>query len=158
MKKIILCFLFCTLCLSMAQPPYFIEVQRACKETGVPVYIVMGVIIAESEGSAKAVSPRRPDGHRDEGIMQLNSKYLFYFTWRFNRGQSIDPFSPKDAIPVGVRILACNYRYYGNWVEALAAYRQGIYGVYKNGVTHASFHYIETVFKKGAPYKTGADS
>jgi len=85
--------------------------------------------------------------------MQLNSKYLQYFAWKFNNNRKIDPFSVSSCIPVGARILKFNFDYYENWIEALAAYRQGISGVQKDGVTHESFHYIENVLSMGMPYR-----
>lgn len=154
MKRILLCFFF-LLCCSFAFPQeeYISIVEKASKETGVPLSILMGVILTESDGVFSCVSPYRADGHRDEGIMQLNSKYLSYFSWKFNKGVKVDPLSPSSAIPVGARILAHNYKFFGSWVEALAAYRQGITGVLKHSVTHASFLYIDSVFTRGAPYE-----
>jgi soluble lytic murein transglycosylase-like protein len=146
-------FLFLSVSLFAATPSYLPIVEKASRETGVPVHIIMGVILSESSGDPGCVSPYRLDGHRDEGIMQLNSKYLDYFSWKFNRGVKVHPFSPSSSIPVGARILAFNFRYYENWVEALAAYRQGIGGVNKNSVTHASFCYIDNVFRYGMKYK-----
>jgi soluble lytic murein transglycosylase-like protein len=147
--------LFLSLCFGLhaKQFAYLVEVQTACSFSKVPVHIVMGVILVESEGTALCASAYRKDGFRDEGIMQLNSKYLKEFATWYNRGKPINPFAPKEAIPVGVKILAYNYSVYGNWIEALAAYKQGVYGVQKNGVTHDSFHYIESVFSKGAMYR-----
>lgn len=146
-------FLFLSAGLFAATPSYLPIVEKASRETGVPVHIIMGVIITESNGDPSCASARRADGHRDEGIMQLNSKYLDYFSWKFNRGVAVLPFAPASSIPVGARILAFNFRYYGNWVEALAAYRQGIGGVQKNSVTHASFCYIDHVFEYGMKYR-----
>jgi soluble lytic murein transglycosylase-like protein len=146
-------FLFLVFRLFAKQPLYYEEVQKASIASGVPAYIVMGLILTESEGCVLAASPYRKDGFRDEGIMQLNSKYLSYFAKTFNGDKVINPFSIKEAISVGVKILAYNFSVYGNWVEALAAYKQGVYGVQRNGVTHDSFHYVESVFVKGAPYR-----
>jgi soluble lytic murein transglycosylase-like protein len=120
-------------------------IEQACKETKVPEYILKGLIYAESDGYPQAVSKRREDGHRDVGIVQLNSKYLGYFTWKFNKGKKVDPYDPSVAIPVAARILAYNYKYFGNWMHALAAYRQGITGVKRNGIIPSSLLYAEKI-------------
>jgi soluble lytic murein transglycosylase-like protein len=120
-------------------------IEQACKETKVPTYILKGLIYAESDGVVKAVSYHKKDPYRDEGIVQLNSRYLSYFRWRFNKGVKIDPYDPIEAIPIAARILAFNYKYFGNWTQALAAYRQGITGVKRNGVTSESLLYVDKI-------------
>lgn len=124
-------------------------IELASKKAKVNPGIVAGVLMAESEGKADAVSKYRPDGYRDEGIAQLNNRYLKYFAWKYNNSVKVDPFSPKSAIPVAAQILANNYKLLGNWIEAIAAYRQGVYGVLSNGVTHESSIYVEKVLKYG---------
>lgn len=137
-------FLLCT-AFACGQGQYTQIMEKACKETGVPYYILYGVLENESNWNLACVSPRRSDGFRDEGIAQINSKYLLYFKWKFNKDKEIDPFSPESAIPVAARILAYNYKYFGTWAEAIAAYRQGVTGVRKKGITHSSAIYVDKV-------------
>lgn len=117
-------------------------IKKSCKEEGIPTFVLAGLLWAESEGNPNSISGKRADGSRDEGIAQLNSKYLDYFSWKFNKGKKINPFDPSVAIPVAARILKHNYAHFGNWYEAIAAYRQGIKGVEKDGITHHSVKYL----------------
>ena len=124
-------------------------IMKASREAKIPASLLAGLLYAESEGVASCTSERRADGYRDEGIAQLNSRYLPYFAWKFNKGKKVDPYSPAQAIPVAARILKFNYAYFGDWVEAIAAYRQGITGILNNGVTHISALYVDKVLQKG---------
>lgn len=146
--KLLFIFL-CSILFSQGVKEEYRTILLASIETDVPDYLIVGLIYAESRNNPKCVSAYRADGSRDEGIVQLNSKYLDYFKWKFNKNQKIDPFNPESAIPVCARILAYNYKIFGNWIEALAAYRQGVQGVKKNGIDSKSYKYIDSVFSYG---------
>jgi soluble lytic murein transglycosylase-like protein len=122
-------------------------INKVCKEEGIPSFILTGLIWVESKGDPLCVSSRRANGGRDEGIAQLNSTYLSYFTWFYNKNVPIDPFNPASAIPIAARILKHNKIHFENWPEAIAAYRQGITGVEKNGITHISALYVARIYE-----------
>ena len=53
-KLLVLIYLLCLFRPVMAQPSYITIVEKASLETGVPAYIIMGVILAESSGNPPA--------------------------------------------------------------------------------------------------------
>lgn len=89
-------------------------IEAAARETGLEPELVLAVILQESGGNARAVSPR---GAR--GLMQLMPATARELGVR-------DPHDPQDGIRGGARYLArMRERYDGDLTLALAAYNAG---------------------------------
>lgn len=99
-----------------------------CKRYGIPLEIAVKLIAAESSWNPYARNTKNNDGSVDEGIMQLNSRYLLDFQIRFNAGVPFDPWDPLEAIPVGLRYLRFLYDRTGSWYDAVGAYNAGLQG------------------------------
>jgi soluble lytic murein transglycosylase-like protein len=90
----------------------------------VPLSLLWGIARAESGFDPLAVSP---DG-RDRGMFQLRRD--------FDEARGvIDPFDPVESVGHAVRILEDARARLGSWDLAVAAYRQGVRGVRRDGAT-----------------------
>jgi hypothetical protein len=95
-----------------------------CQAEGVPLWIAARLFARES-GFCPTAQNINPNGTIDQGIAQLNSRYLDFFEG-FNDGQPIDPLDGPTSIRVGVRYLSALYRATGEWEDAVAAYNCGL--------------------------------
>lgn len=105
-------------------------IQLAAVQTGCPEYILMGIASAESDFTPTAVG----DGGKSLGMFQINED----FRWQREMmvGFKYDPFNVYEAAMVAGLIYCQNLEAFnGNERDAIAAYRQGINGVRKNGRT-----------------------
>lgn len=100
-------------------------VKEINKKIGIPEYIVFALIDAESAGDAMCVN-KNPNGTFDYGLMQLNSKYIGEYSWRYNDSRPIDPFDPRDNLKVGMRYLKRLFEVTGSWYLAVCAYNAGL--------------------------------
>jgi hypothetical protein len=98
----------------------------------VPAEITMAVAIYESGGDMNHPPAKCANGTEDYGP-GLNSRWLPYFSERFNGGEPIDPTSPSSLLIVA-QILDWNYSVFWDWDMALTAYRWGQTGAKKHGV------------------------
>ena len=88
-------------------------VALKAKQYGIPEEIAQKLVRAESGGSPRAVSPKGA-----QGLMQLmpgTAKELGV----------TDPFNPEQNIDGGMRYLAQQYKTFGDWPTATAAYNAG---------------------------------
>jgi soluble lytic murein transglycosylase-like protein len=74
-------------------------------ENNVEVALIAALIFCESSWNPNAVNINANDRGEDQGLMQLNSRYLLYFSMKFNDGFIFDPFDPFINIKVGARYL-----------------------------------------------------
>lgn len=95
-----------------------------CQSAGVPYWIAARLFARESGWRASARNIN-PNGTIDQGIAQLNSRYLDFFE-AFNDGREIDPLDGFDSIRVGVRYLAEMQLATGTWEDGVAAYNCGL--------------------------------
>jgi len=127
------------------------EIEKYCvlgsEETRVPLSIIRGIVLYESKGDLKASNKNR-NGTIDLGPGQLNSQYLSYYEWKFNKGKKIDPHS-AESILITARIMAANYKEFRDWMRAITAYRWGITGTKKHGVDDI---YVWNVLNEGGYY------
>lgn len=98
---------------------------RYVRETGIPADIACRLVFQESSWNRFATH-RNHDGSVDRGLLQLNSKYLPDYAWRYNDGRRVNPLDPETALRVGFRKLAHNYRMTGSWWAAVASYNCGL--------------------------------
>jgi soluble lytic murein transglycosylase-like protein len=78
--------------------------------------------------------------------MQLNGKYLDYYSWKFNDGKKIDVFKPSDNIRVGLRYLRWLYEQTGSWEGAFAAYNCGLSRLRSGQIPESTIYYICKIF------------
>lgn len=83
-------------------------VMAASATYGVPPEVIMGIMDIESGGNPDAVSP--------QGAMSLMQVMPFHY------GAGENGMDPLVSIDRGAKILADNYRRYGDWDKAAAAY------------------------------------
>lgn len=109
--------------------------DAACAGTIVPPGLLRAVARVESSERDDAIGP---DG-LDEGRFQL--RRLFHEE-RAARWGAFDPFEPAEAGRIAARVLEDCYVRLGDWNLAIAAYRQGVDGVRRDG---PALWYVERV-------------
>lgn len=101
---------------------FFVEV---CQKHKVPVLYAWKLIQWESRWDAEAEYVNK-DGSKDIGLMQLNSRYLDDYKWRYNGGVPFNPYNWKHSISIGIHHLAVLYKHTGTWQGAIASYNLGL--------------------------------
>jgi soluble lytic murein transglycosylase-like protein len=102
----------------------FAEAERA---TGCPAEILRGIAGVESRFAVNAVG----DSGWSHGMFQLHS---FWYKYRVEKYGYFDPFDPAEAAIVAGYIVQENLRSFdGDLRRAVAAYKQGVAGVNRNG-------------------------
>jgi hypothetical protein len=97
--------------------------------TGIPVEILLGIAAAESDFISSAIG----DKGLSHGMFQLHSEW---HDSRVSKWGEFDPFNPEEAVIIAGKIMAENLAALnGDLNKAIAAYRQGVGGVRKNGAT-----------------------
>jgi hypothetical protein len=95
--------------------------QQASDFHGVPLDVIQAIIDIESQGNPKAVGAYiEEDQSGALSLMQVRKGHF---------AQGEDPFDPATNINTGTRILANNFRIFGDWDIAAAAY----FGAVDNG-------------------------
>jgi hypothetical protein len=84
------------------------DVDEASRAYGVPREVILGIMEIESGGN--------PDARSSQGAMGLMQVMPFHY------GQGENGMDPKTSIHRGAKILADNYKRYGDWDRAAAAY------------------------------------
>ena len=103
--------------------------DKAEAVTGVPAEILRGIAAAESDFRRAVIG----DYGYSLGMFQLHKNWHEY---RVAKWGEFDPFNPYEAAIIAGRILARNLAAFnGDWHKAIAAYRQGVTGVRRNGAT-----------------------
>jgi soluble lytic murein transglycosylase-like protein len=121
-------------------------VEAEADKAGVPTWILAGVIAYESGWNEQAVN-RNTNGSTDLGIAQLNNRYLDYFAWKYNDGESVDPSDPETSIRIAARYLARNYKTFGDWQTAVAAYNCGPERAKTRPWPQTTERYVKEVFR-----------
>jgi len=116
--------------------------KNAEKITGCPSFILYGIASAESDFTANAIG----DGGKSLGMFQINETFRDIRVAKYGE---YNPFNPIDAAIIAGFIMAENLAEFGDYHQAICAYRQGIGGVKKNG---AMTWYSEKVLEKGREY------
>jgi soluble lytic murein transglycosylase-like protein len=102
----------------------FVEAERI---TGCPAEILRGIAGAESHFKVSAVG----DNGQSHGMFQLHSRW---YDSRVEKYGDFDPFDPANAAIIAGYIIQENLRQFdGNLRLAIAAYKQGVTGVNRNG-------------------------
>jgi hypothetical protein len=101
-------------------------------ETGVPMMITLAVVAHESGGDLAHKPIKCTNGTYDLGA-GFNSRWIGWYAARFNSGRPIR-YKHAESIVIVARVLAWNLDTFGNWPEALTAYRRGQTWTRRNGV------------------------
>lgn len=124
-------------------------IAENAERNGVPVWIVARMIEWESGWNPRRKSQRNANGSYDYGLMQLNSRYLDEYSWKYNEGEEIDPYDPETNIRVGVRYLSHLRAHTASWYEALWAYNAGLSRVRAQKMPETTLNYLRFVFQEG---------
>jgi soluble lytic murein transglycosylase-like protein len=132
MKKIIIVVLFFTSFSLFANQnvlnvprDYTTHVRQLCQDNNLPYEIVYRLIEWESYWNP-LITVSNNNGTEDIGLMQLNSKYIEDFQFRYNNNVS---FTPKDwykNAEIGIKHLAFLKEITGSMFGAIAAYNMGL--------------------------------
>jgi len=110
---------------------------------------VLGRLIEWESGWDSACVRANPNGTTDFGLMQLNSRYLADYRWRYNGDRAFDPLDPGDNLAVGMRYLRHLYDVTGNWYDAVCAYNAGLSRVRSGEVPEKTIMYANWVLEGG---------
>ncbi len=114
------------------------EIHAAANRHNIPADLFMTLIWQESRFRADAVSPKGAIGFAQ--LMPDTAKYL-----------GVDPKAPAENLDGGARYLAAQYRTFGTWELALAAYNAGPHRVVQyRGVPpfNETRNYVRTILSK----------
>jgi soluble lytic murein transglycosylase-like protein len=111
----------------------------------VPYIILARMASAESDWRRFATGKNK-DGSIDSGIMQLNSKSINYFEWKFNEGKVIDPFNTDTSFKIAAQYIQFLYKRTDNYCLAVAAYNCGLTRVKNKTIPKKTFEYLTKVF------------
>ena len=124
-------------------------VEKINAETRIPLWIVARLYQWESGWDPDCAPPPNPNGSRDYGLAQLNSRYIDSdFRWRYNDGQEVDPFDPETSLRVGMRHLAAMYRATGSWVGAVWSYNAGLTAYREATLPEKTMKQLRFVFRE----------
>jgi hypothetical protein len=116
-------------------------------ETGVPMLITLAVVAHESGGNLAHKPIKCNNGTYDLGA-GFNSRWIGWYAARFNSGKPIR-YKHAESIVIVARALAWNLDTFGNWPEALTAYRRGQTWTRRHGVDK---YYVGKVLEILADY------
>ena len=123
-------------------------IEREAGNAGVPVEILESIIRAESDFTSAAQSAVREDGHRDIGICQFNTKYLGWYSERYNGGVPFDPMDPEEAIRIAALHIRYLYERYGSWTDCILAYNAGTGAVDRDEIPESSLRYLIRIYER----------
>ena len=104
----------------------FIEEQ--CEDVGVAPELIFAIIHVESKWKMRAKN-YNPDKSIDYGLMQLNSRYIQDFIWKYGAcDRDYDPIlSVYDNLEIGIKHVARLQKYWkGDLIRLLYSYNCGI--------------------------------
>lgn len=118
-------------------------------DLNIPPGLIYALIYYESWWYPNAVG-YNPNGTRDIGIMQLNSRYMHHFAAIHYTGDApFDPFNPYHNLEVGLKHFASLLTYYqGDISYALAAYNAGRYRVNTGSIPASTIRYRTKILRR----------
>lgn len=118
-------------------------ISDASKAYGVPFDMIKSVIDKESSFNQFAVGKVG-----EEGLMQLTPKYY----------PDVARFDAESNIHAGTKALADNFKRFGNWSDALAAYNGGFGGMKSGQAQSYARDVIDRFLKRGGALDKGYDA
>lgn len=117
--------------LGLWKPPakYAAAIAQAEDSNGIPQNMLARLLYQECRYRADIISGATTSPAGAQGIAQ--------FMPATAREMGIDPLDPAQAIPAAARYLAQQYRRFGTWTQALAAYNWGAGNVSRKGLDNA---------------------
>jgi len=103
-------------------------IVSVCEETGVSPELIYAIIHVESKWKMRAKN-YNPDKSIDYGLMQLNSRYIQDFVWKYGiSGRDYDPIkSVYDNLEIGIKHVARLQKYWkGDLLRVLYSYNCGV--------------------------------
>ncbi|WP_300074093.1 lytic transglycosylase domain-containing protein [uncultured Ruegeria sp.] len=114
------------------------EIRAAAERHDIPTELYMALVWQESRYRADALSPKGAFGFAQ--LMPGTAKDL-----------GVNPTKPAENLDGGARYLAAQYRAFGTWKLALAAYNAGPHRVIEHGGVPPfpeTQTYVETILRK----------
>ena len=121
------------------------NIYKACAEVQIPQDILARIIEAESSWDYTKKSSPNKNGTIDHGLCQLNSKSLEDFAYRYNKGETIDPYNPELSIRIAAKYLASLQKSTNDWRKTVAAYNCGLSKVKANAIPANTQKYVEKI-------------
>jgi len=115
----------------------------------VPWYYFFGVIQQESNWNITPLS----NSEHSLGIVQLQKRYLKYFSNRYYGSRPIDPFNPTQAMCVAAALLADLFQKTGSWELAIQAYNCGLAPIYAKNIPNSTRLYLQNILIYANYYK-----
>ena len=121
-------------------------IEKVSNKAGVPYLLVLRVIEVESNWDKTAVNINS-NGTRDNGLMQLNSKYVKDFIWEYGaKGVKYQPNTHAyDNVYIGIKHLKALYNETGSWKKAVQAYNAGLTRTLKNTLPDRTIRYADSI-------------
>lgn len=117
--------------------------------TGIPPSLIYALVYYESWWYPNATG-YNPNGTRDLGLMQLNSRYMYHFAAIHYTGREpFNPYNPYHNLEVGLKHFASLLSYYeGDISYALAAYNAGRYRVNSGSIPASTQRYRTRIIQR----------
>lgn len=97
-------------------------VLKAASVSSVPLPILARLICSESSWNEWLISGPNANGSYDYGIAGFNSHYIAWFQTILG---PFNPFRAEEAIPAAAMWLRMLHDEFGNWEDAVVAYKAG---------------------------------
>jgi len=109
---------------------YALMVLNYCAETGIPVYIAVGMATEESKWNPMAKGYSKPDKHGKRhlvagGLFQLNFSCHDEFREKYNGGKEFSEYDPEANTRIALRYLASLVKRFGKFRPALNYFNAG---------------------------------
>lgn len=129
-------------------PEQYRELFAAVSESvGIPIGVLESIADVESNFRPWAKSPMRKDGHQDLGMFQFSTKYLDWYSEKYNSGILFDPMDINVAIVVAASHLKFLYEFYDHWPTVCLAYNAGMGAVNRDRIPDSSFNYLAKIYR-----------
>jgi hypothetical protein len=85
---------------------------------------------------------------RDEGDYQHNNKNWLIFANAYNEGRRYNPYDREKARNISRQIIVDNYKFSGNYFDALVMYNCGIGQWMRGPIPYKSFQFAERIMRR----------
>jgi len=116
-----------------------------CMEYNIPLEYFINMVEWESGFDPEKMSGTNTNGSYDIGLVQVNSKYVKYFGWKYNI-EGFCPSNVNDALEFAGKHLAFLYDQTGDWKLTFASYNAGLERVLSGDIPASTIEYVDIIF------------